>query len=136
MKNLKKFKKFNIIKEGIKSKEIKILFKDLREQSFGGSETLMMEWLNANCKKKKVYFISTDNSIIYNGSKRYYIVREYAIPKFGSDGILVIMDDGRSGTASGLIYIDGDIDVPKSKYKRIKRIDIDPYDEEDWWVEE
>lgn len=41
------------------------------------------------------------------------------------------MDNTQSGTAIGLIYLDP-ISIDLKKYKRIRKPEIDPYDEEDW----
>jgi hypothetical protein len=118
------------IKEVRESKGIKILFDDLCIESFGGDYEMMVDWLNKNWTYKKVYFLSRDYNEIYKNGKSFFIVIRYATR--GNGDIILYMKDGQIGMSGGLICFD-DIKMPKSKYRKIKNIELDPFGEEDWW---
>jgi len=116
-----------------------IIFKDFCEIYFSGNIDAMIEWLNENLKNREVYFIFRSLDIL----QRKFRVEEYKNDHFHHDDISVevLMTNGQHGSAGGLVYLNLDLDsenikLPNTKYKKIKNIELDPFDEDDWGYEE
>lgn len=117
----------------VKNTETRIIFNDLLGIYFNGEYNIMLNWLNDNLTKKRVYFISEENEI-YKKFDSWWIVDNY-LAGTQNNIVGVMMTNKQYGNASGLIYLD-EIELPKVKYKKLENPIEDPYNEEDWGYEE
>jgi hypothetical protein len=115
---------------------IEIIFKDFCFEYFSNSYKDMINWLKANWRNKRVYFICPDGDIIKRKGIGFFVVKTYVMPTYDSydneKNVVVKMFGLESGAAKGLIFYDK-IEMPTPIYKRVKNTEVDPFDEEDWW---
>jgi hypothetical protein len=128
-----KVKFINFLNEA-EIKETTIIFDDFANTYFGGDYDKMIFWLNDNLTEKSVLFISAGLEVL----KTKYVVNYYYESSIAFR-VFVRMKNGECGNAIGLVFLNLDADsikLPNNKYKKIKNIELDPFDEEDWGYEE
>jgi hypothetical protein len=112
-----------------------IYFKKFCHTYFNGNYGAMLDWLNKNLVNQNIYFINSHLEVL----QIIFTIKEYRYDNDQKMTINVLMSNGQHGHAGGLVFLNLDADsikLPNNKYKKIKNIELDPFDEEDWGYEE